>query len=180
MTYSSLQQRIYDNKVRRGFNVTDVGKELILMGEEYGELCNALILMEEQSGEPCDSKNDSNLLAAIDAAGDLMVYCLGLSAMFKWNADEVWNQKVKLPSNASTIKDYLPYVGREMGWLNKTYKKSNKLEVDFFDQRAFFQLNLGNLMGYCSKMFEVLNVEEFSVLEQIVKNNETRTHQGQI
>ena len=38
MTYSSLQQRIYDNKVRRGFNVTDVGKELILMTEETRDL----------------------------------------------------------------------------------------------------------------------------------------------
>lgn len=180
MTYSNLQQRIYENKVRRGFNVTDVGKELILMGEEYGELCNAVILMEEQADEPCESGEDANRLMAIDAVGDLMVYCLGMSAMFKWNANEIWARKVKLPRDTSVIGGYLPYVGRELGWLNKNYKRSNKREVDEINCRDFFNLHLGNLMGYCSEMFEVLKVEEFSVLEQIVKNNETRTHEGQI
>ena len=33
-----LQQEIYQNKVNRGFNVTDVGKEIVLMAEELGEL----------------------------------------------------------------------------------------------------------------------------------------------
>ncbi|HJZ50474.1 MAG TPA: hypothetical protein VKE41_25055 [Roseiflexaceae bacterium] len=33
-----LQYAIYQNKVDRGFNVTDVGKEIVLMAEELGEL----------------------------------------------------------------------------------------------------------------------------------------------
>lgn len=32
-----LQQEIYNNKVRRHWNVTDVGKEIVLMVEELGE-----------------------------------------------------------------------------------------------------------------------------------------------
>lgn len=35
MAYQELQQRIYENKVRRNFNVTDVGKEVILISEEF-------------------------------------------------------------------------------------------------------------------------------------------------
>ena len=41
MFYQQLQEKIYDNKVRRGFNVTDVGGEIILITEEFGELCDA-------------------------------------------------------------------------------------------------------------------------------------------
>lgn len=36
-----LQKEIYKNKVKRGFNVTDVGEEIILMTEELGELAKA-------------------------------------------------------------------------------------------------------------------------------------------
>ena len=33
MPLKDLQKRIYQNKVDKGFNVTDVGKEIILMTE---------------------------------------------------------------------------------------------------------------------------------------------------
>ena len=38
MSLFELQKEIYNNKVNRGFNVTDIGKEIILMAEELGEL----------------------------------------------------------------------------------------------------------------------------------------------
>lgn len=41
MDLTKLQKEIYQNKVNRGFNVTDVGKEIILMTEELGELARA-------------------------------------------------------------------------------------------------------------------------------------------
>ena len=44
MIYYELQQRIYENKVRRNFNITDVGKEVILICEEFGELCDAYLI----------------------------------------------------------------------------------------------------------------------------------------
>lgn len=80
MNYLELQRRTYENKVRRNFNITDVGKEVILMTEEFGELCEAEIL--------------SNREEVIDAVGDLMIYCLGLSAIFEWNANGIINPEV--------------------------------------------------------------------------------------
>lgn len=38
---SKLQKEIYQNKLNKGFNVTDVGREIILMTEELGELARA-------------------------------------------------------------------------------------------------------------------------------------------
>jgi hypothetical protein len=73
MAYYELQQKIYDNKIKKNFNVNNVGKEVILMSEEFGELCDAYLT--------------NNTLEIIDAIGDLMIYSLGLSAMFKLDAD---------------------------------------------------------------------------------------------
>ncbi len=166
MAYYPLQQRIYENKLSRNFNVSDVGKEIILMTEEFGELCDAYLI-----------NNDTEI---VDAIGDIMVYCLGLSAMFRWNADEVLNPKVESPNNPTSLENFFPYVGREIGMVAKTYKKSNKQPVDKIDNQDQFRTHLGNLMGYCSLMFDYVKAEEISVLEEIIRNNEQRTHQGKI
>ena len=204
MTYSDLQQRIYKNKVSRSFNVTDVGKELILMMEEFGELNDAYLLREEVINRDTHKEFTAKI---VDAVGDLQVYNLGLSSMFGWKADEVINHRLERPklqfasypcrSDNSMdcgswdqdeykveihpkIDSYFPFAGRELGRLANAYKKSNKEPVGEIDRRDEFRTTIGNLMGYCSKMFEVLEADEFSVLEAIVKNNETRTHEGQI
>lgn len=166
MTYYELQQRIYENKVRRNFNITDVKGEVVLMCEEFGELCDAHLL--------------NNNAQIIDAIGDLMAYCLGLSAMFKWNADEIINSKVTSPENPTSLENYLPYVGREVGMIAKTFKKSNKLTVDEINNKEQFKTHIGNLMGYCSRMFDYVKVDSISVLEEIVRTNETREHRGKI
>ncbi len=210
MTYSDFQQRIYENKVRRGFNVTDVEHEIVLMTEEFGELNDAYI--HKLNSEP-GPQREISYEKMVDAIGDLQVYNLGLASMFGWKADEVVNRKLELPLSGSfddytfpetdelvddeltdngldtivtkreiprPIQDYFPYVSRWLGKFANAYKKSNKELVDKIDRREEFHTALGNLIGYCSKMFEVLKADEFSVLEQIVKNNETRTHEGQI
>ena len=153
MVYYELQQRIYENKLRRNFNVVDVGKEIILMSEEFGELCDAYL-----------TENNAEI---VDAIGDLMTYCLGLSAMFKWNADEVLNLKVESPNNPSSLENFFPYVGREVGMIAKTFKKSNKQPIDDINNRDQFRTHVGNLMGYCSLMFDYVKVDETSVLEEI-------------
>lgn len=78
------------------------------------------------------------------------------------------------------MQDYLPYFGREVGRIAKTYKKSNKQPANQLDRKEEFKTQIGDLMGYCSKLFHHLQVDESSVLEQIVAANESRTHQGQI
>lgn len=166
MTYHHLQQAIYQNKINRKFNVTKVGKEIILTTEELGEWCDAFIT--------------NNQSEQIDAIGDIMAYCLGLSAMFNWNCDEIHNHNVEKPANPTSVLEYLPYLLREVGMFAKTYKKSNKLEVSQLDKRENFKVYLGNMIGCCDNMFKFLKVDGVSELEKIVLNNKTRTHSGQI
>ncbi|MEZ4861740.1 MAG: MazG nucleotide pyrophosphohydrolase domain-containing protein [Caldilineaceae bacterium] len=79
-----LQQEIYDNKVRRNWNVTDVGKEIVLMVEELGELARAYKNSNKLPAAAIDQREE-----IIDALGDLMVYCLGLCEMMEVNAETV-------------------------------------------------------------------------------------------
>jgi NTP pyrophosphatase (non-canonical NTP hydrolase) len=79
-----LQKEIYDNKVRQHFNVTDVGKEIVFMVEELGELANAYKRSNRQPAPDISEKDD-----IVDAVGDLMVYCLGLCEMLQVNSEDV-------------------------------------------------------------------------------------------
>lgn len=79
-----LQREIYGNKVRRNWNVTDVGKEIILMTEELGELARAYKNSNKLPAAAIDQREE-----IVDAIGDLMIYCLGLSEMMGVNAEEV-------------------------------------------------------------------------------------------
>jgi NTP pyrophosphatase (non-canonical NTP hydrolase) len=79
-----LQKEIYANKVARGFNVTDVGKEIVLMVEELGELARAYKNSDKQPAAAISHKEEM-----VDAVGDLMVYCLGLCEMLGVDSKEV-------------------------------------------------------------------------------------------
>ncbi len=80
----ALQKRIYANKVRHGFNVTDVGKEIVLMVEELGELANAYKRSDKRPAPEISLKEEM-----VDAVGDLMVYCLGLCEMLGVESEAV-------------------------------------------------------------------------------------------
>lgn len=81
---SKLQKEIYQNKVNRKFNVTDIGKEIVLMIEELGELARAYKNSNKKSARETNQKEEM-----IDAIGDLMIYCLGLCEMLGVNSEEV-------------------------------------------------------------------------------------------
>jgi NTP pyrophosphatase (non-canonical NTP hydrolase) len=164
--YYPLQQSVYENKIKRSFNVLDVNKEITLMTEEFGELCDAYI-----------SDNHQEI---VDAIGDIMIYCLGLCEMFKDNADEIIHKDIQKPERIKSLLDYVPYLGRELGLVAKTYKKSNKKFVDEINMREDFIHHIGNIMGYCSEMFDYINVDENDTLIKIISANTTRTHQGKI
>ena len=166
ITYSGLQEKVYQNKVMRNFNVVSVAKEIALMTEEFGELCDAYI----EDDHP----------KIVDAIGDIMVYCLGLSAMFKRQAENIIDRNPPQPENLHSLLDYIPYVGSELGLLAKTYKKSNQKQVDELDRQEEFLEHIGIMMGYCHVMFTFINENEMSVLESIVSNNAVRTHQGHL
>lgn len=85
-----LQKEIYENKVKRNFNITDVGKEIVLMTEELGELARAYKNSDKKNAKEINNKEE-----IVDAIGDLMVYCLGLSEMLGVDAEEVLKKIVE-------------------------------------------------------------------------------------
>lgn len=94
MNLLELQKEIYQNKVNRGFNITDVGKEIILMAEELGELAKAYKNSDKKEAKEINNKNEM-----IDAVGDLMVYCLGLCEMFGVSGEEVLKKIIESNKN---------------------------------------------------------------------------------
>lgn len=84
MDLKSLQREIHQNKISRGFNTTDVGKEIILMVEELGELARAYKKSNKKPAGEIDRKEE-----IVDAIGDLMVYCLGLCEMLGVDSQKV-------------------------------------------------------------------------------------------
>jgi NTP pyrophosphatase (non-canonical NTP hydrolase) len=79
-----LQRAVYQNKVEHNFNVSDVGKEIVLMVEELGELANAYKRSNKHPVPDISEKTDM-----VDAIGDLMVYCLGMCEMLQVNSEEI-------------------------------------------------------------------------------------------
>jgi NTP pyrophosphatase (non-canonical NTP hydrolase) len=85
-----IQKEIYQNKVHRNFNVTDVSKEIVLMVEELGELAKAYKNSNKKPAKEIDKKDE-----IVDAIGDLMIYCLGLCEMLGVNSEEVLKQIIE-------------------------------------------------------------------------------------
>jgi len=75
MDLQRTQKEIYQNKLNRGFNVTDIGKEIVLLTEELGELSRAF--------------RDKKKEKMIDAVGDIMIYCLGLCEMLGVSSEKI-------------------------------------------------------------------------------------------
>ncbi|MBU1204352.1 MAG: hypothetical protein KKA61_02680 [Nanoarchaeota archaeon] len=90
MDLSKLQKEIYQNKLDKGFNVIDIGKEIILMTEELGELARAYKNSDKKPAREISHKDEM-----IDAITDLMVYCLGLCEMLGVNSKEVLEKVVE-------------------------------------------------------------------------------------
>ncbi len=90
MSMDDLQKKIFNNKVNRGFNVTDISKEIILMTEELGELAKAYKNSNKKPAAEINNKEE-----IIDAIGDLMVYCLGLCSMIGVSGEEVLSKIIE-------------------------------------------------------------------------------------
>ena len=90
MPLKDLQKRIYQNKVDKGFNVTDVGKEIILMTEELGELARAYKKSDKKPANEISNREE-----IIDAIGDLMTYCLGMCEMMGIDSEEILEKIVE-------------------------------------------------------------------------------------
>lgn len=76
-----LQKRIFKNKIDKGFNTTDVGKELLLITEELGE---AISVYRREGGEKL-----------AEEIVDIIIYCLGLLEILGFDALKEIQKKVE-------------------------------------------------------------------------------------
>lgn len=74
-----IQKQIYDNKVSKGFNTTDVYKEFCFLHEELSEACRAHYKKLPDVGEEL---------------ADVAIYLLGLSEILGINLEEEIVKKV--------------------------------------------------------------------------------------
>ncbi|WP_218918839.1 MazG-like family protein [Paenibacillus borealis] len=68
-----LQKRVYQNKVAKGFNVTDIFKEFCFMYGELSEACDAYLKKKDDLGEEL---------------ADVALYLIGLSELLGINLEE--------------------------------------------------------------------------------------------
>jgi len=78
---ADLQERIFKNKKEKGFNVSDIGTELLLITEELGEAVRAF-----------RRENKTELAEEIV---DIIIYCLGLLAILDVDASTAIQKKVE-------------------------------------------------------------------------------------
>ena len=81
LTLRQIQKRIWENKVRKGFNTTDVSKDLLYLTEELGETVRAY------------RKGDNDNLA--EEIVDLIIYSIGLLEMIGKDAYEELIKKME-------------------------------------------------------------------------------------
>ena len=73
-----LQKRVYDNKIAKGFNVTDIYKEFCYLHGELAEAIEAYMQKKDDLGEEL---------------ADVVLYLLGLSEILNINLeDEILNK----------------------------------------------------------------------------------------
>ena len=81
LTLREIQKRIWDNKVKKGFNTTDISKEFLYLTEELGEAIKAY------------RKDDKDELA--EEIVDLIIYSLGLFEMLDKDGYEEIMKKIE-------------------------------------------------------------------------------------
>ena len=84
MDLKKLQKEIYQNKVDKGFNTTDVNKEFCLLYGEVGEVYDAYRKGKDDLGEEL---------------ADIAIYLLGLSEILGKDLEEEIKNKVQINKN---------------------------------------------------------------------------------
>ena len=84
MDLKKLQKGIYQNKVDKGFNTTDVNKEFCLLYGEVGEAYDAYRKGKDDLGEKL---------------ADIAIYLLGLSEILGKDLEEEMKNKVQINKN---------------------------------------------------------------------------------
>ncbi len=80
MDLEQMQKRVYQNKLNKGFNVTDVPKEFCYLYGEVAEAYDAYLKNKEDVGEEL---------------ADIAIYLLGLSEILGYNLKEQIEYKMQ-------------------------------------------------------------------------------------
>ena len=80
MDLEQMQKRVYQNKLNKGFNVTDVPKEFCYLYGEVAEAYDAYLKNKEDLGEEL---------------ADIAIYLLGLSEILGYNLKEQIEYKME-------------------------------------------------------------------------------------
>lgn len=80
MDLDQMQKRVYQNKLNKGFNVTDVPKEFCYLYGEVAEAYDAYLKNKEDLGEEL---------------ADIAIYLLGLSEILGYNLKEQIEYKMQ-------------------------------------------------------------------------------------
>lgn len=80
MELKEMQKRVYQNKLNKGFNVTDVPKEFCYLYGEVSEAYDAYLKNKDDLGEEL---------------ADIAIYLLGLSEILGFNLEEQIEYKMK-------------------------------------------------------------------------------------
>ena len=84
MDLIEVQKQIWDNKLRKGFNATDVCKEFCFLNGEVAEAFEAYYKKKDDLGSEL---------------ADVAIYLLGLSQMLGFSLEEEINNKLKINEN---------------------------------------------------------------------------------
>ncbi len=79
VSLKKLQKQIYTNKIKKGFNTTDIYKEFCLIHEEVSEACRAHYKKEYTVGEEL---------------ADVVIYLLGLSEILNIDLEKEIKRKI--------------------------------------------------------------------------------------
>lgn len=84
MDLKEIQKQIWDNKLRKGFNTTDVCKKFYFLNGEVAEAFEAYYKKKDDLGSEL---------------ADVAIYLLGLSQMLGFSLEEEINNKLKINEN---------------------------------------------------------------------------------
>ena len=88
MELREMQRRVYENKVKHGFNVTDVPLEFCLLEGEISEAFEAWIKRHDNLGEEL---------------ADTAIYLLGLSQILGLDLQDEVEKKMKINENREYV-----------------------------------------------------------------------------
>lgn len=92
MTLEEMQKEAWENKLRHGFNTTNVEKEFCLLTSEVGEAYMAYLRNKDGLGEEL---------------ADIAIYVLGLSELLGYSLKEEIEKKMEINKNRKyKLNDY--------------------------------------------------------------------------